>query len=215
MNFSLNTILYLIICIILVYELYKSNLTMNKLYIFSSLCLVGILISKNIYITLIIALLLTYILDTLIDSNPENKITTVEGMQNRNKKKNKKIDKKTKELTHLMGDISSLLKDIKINKKEISEPYSKSKKYHIDKQKTKEKVYNTMNKKQKAGLKKDTLELINTQKELISTMKEMGPVLSQGKNIMKTFDQYFGNNSQSESDIKNVMDRMKNMNFIK
>ena len=69
-----------------------------------------------------------------------------------------------------------------------------------------------MNKKQKSGLQKDTLELINTQKELMNTMKEMGPVLSQGKNIMKTFDQYFGGKDKN-NDLSNIMDRMKKMNI--
>lgn len=219
MDLSLNIILYLIICLILVYELYKSKITILKLYIFSSICIVGILISKNIYFTIIIALLSTYILDTLIDSNTNNSAgatITIESMQNKKGKNNKKIKQKSKELNYLMGDISGLLKDIKLNTKEVSEPYSKSNKYYIDKEKTKKNVYKKMNKKQKSGLQKDTLELINTQKELMNTMKEMGPVLSQGKNIMKTFDQYFGSKDTGkgkDNDLSYIMDRMKKMNI--
>ena len=216
MDLSLNIILYFVICIILVYELYRSKLTIHKLYIFTSICVVGILISKNIYFTIILALLATYIIDTLIDSNTDN-VISVEHMQNKKGKKRmskKKIQEKSKELNHIMGDISGLLKDIKLNKKEVSAPYSKSKKYYIDKDKTKQNVYKKMNKKQKAGLQKDTLELINTQKELMNTMKEMGPVLSQGKNIMKTFDQYFGSKDKDKNnDLSYIMDRMKKMNI--
>ena len=214
MNFNLNAVLYILISITIIYELYKSTFSMHKLYILTSVIIVGILITKNIYFSILIGLLLTYIIDTLIDSNNtkiKNTITTVEGMQNRKKgKNNKKIKKKTKELNHLMADISGLLKDIKLNKNEANEPFSKSNEFFIDKKKTKEDLYNNMNTQQKKGLKKDTLELINTQKQLIETMKEMGPVLSQGKNIMQSFDQYFGKNDKNQ-DISVLMKRMKDM----
>ena len=42
------------------------------------------------------------------------------------------------------------------------------------------------------GLNSDTRELLETQKNLMNTLKEMGPVLTQGKDIMNTFNKYFG-----------------------
>lgn len=214
MDFDINAVLYISICSIILYELYRAKPGITTVYIFTAICIVGLLITKDIYPTILLALLLTYILDTLIDSGSVQSEYMIEGMKNRRKAKNsKKLDKKSKELSHLMGDISGMLKDIKLNKKEAFEPYSKSKKYHIDKRETKRTLYNKMNKKQKSGLKKDTEELINTQKELINTMKEMGPVLSQGKNIMKTFDQYFGEKDKKNNDLSYIMDRMKTMNF--
>ena len=53
-------------------------------------------------------------------------------------------------------------------------------------------VYRSLDPEQAKGLNSDTRELLETQKNLMNTLKEMGPVLTQGKDIMTTFNKYFG-----------------------
>ena len=53
-------------------------------------------------------------------------------------------------------------------------------------------VYRSLDPDQAKGLNSDTKELLETQKNLMNTLKEMGPVLTQGKDIMNTFNKYFG-----------------------
>lgn len=53
-------------------------------------------------------------------------------------------------------------------------------------------LYNSLDSDSAKGLNADTKELLETQKNLMNTIKQMGPVLSQGRDIMSTFDKYFG-----------------------
>ena len=48
-----------------------------------------------------------------------------------------------------------------------------------------------MSKKQVEGLKSDTKELLTVQKELMETLQNMGPALSNSKQILETFREYF------------------------
>ena len=51
------------------------------------------------------------------------------------------------------------------------------------------------------GLNEDTKQLIKTQQTLLETLKTMGPAIKDGKNVLDTFKNYFG----SDSDIGNVL----------
>ena len=53
-------------------------------------------------------------------------------------------------------------------------------------------VYRSLDPEQSKGMNSDTKELLETQKNLMNTLKNMGPVLTQGKDIMNTFNKYFG-----------------------
>jgi len=55
--------------------------------------------------------------------------------------------------------------------------------------------YKTLTPNQIKGLNHDTQELINTQKSLIETLNNMGPALKDGKNILDTFKNYFGDDT--------------------
>ena len=55
--------------------------------------------------------------------------------------------------------------------------------------------YKTLTPEQIKGLNHDTQELINTQKSLIETLNNMGPALKDGKNILDTFKNYFGDDT--------------------
>jgi hypothetical protein len=44
---------------------------------------------------------------------------------------------------------------------------------------------------------KDTQELINTQKQLMSTLNTLKPLITDGKQMMDTFQNYFGGNGSA------------------
>jgi hypothetical protein len=57
-------------------------------------------------------------------------------------------------------------------------------------------IYKSLTPKQLHGLNKDTQSLISTQKQLIETLNNMGPALKDGKQILDTFKNYFGQDNQ-------------------
>lgn len=65
--------------------------------------------------------------------------------------------------------------------------------------------YQSLSKKQVRGLNKDTQNLIKTQRNLIETLNNMGPALKDGRQILDTFKNYFGN----EADIGKAMTTFK------
>ena len=65
--------------------------------------------------------------------------------------------------------------------------------------------YQSLSKKQVRGLNKDTQNLIETQRNLIETLNNMGPALKDGRQILDTFKNYFGN----EADIGKAMTTFK------
>ena len=78
--------------------------------------------------------------------------------------------------------------------------------------------YKSLTPKQVKGLNKDTQNLIKTQRELIETLKNMGPALKDGKEILDTFKNYFGDDQDiyiTNEIIHNpqVNDRLHEMNI--
>ena len=65
--------------------------------------------------------------------------------------------------------------------------------------------YKSLSNKEIKGLNKDTQNLISTQKQLIETLKNMGPALKDGKQILDTFKNYFGD----EKDLGKLLKDMK------
>jgi hypothetical protein len=65
--------------------------------------------------------------------------------------------------------------------------------------------YQSLSKTQVRGLNKDTQNLIETQRNLIETLNNMGPALKDGRQILDTFKNYFGN----EADIGKAMTTFK------
>jgi hypothetical protein len=53
-------------------------------------------------------------------------------------------------------------------------------------------AYKSLKPDQISAMTKDTQELINTQKQLMSTLNTLKPLMSDGKQIMDTFQSYFG-----------------------
>ena len=89
----------------------------------------------------------------------------------------------------------------KKNKNEDVEANGDGEEYFIDKKETYLDTIKSLSPKQLKGLNDDTKNLISTQKQLLETLNQMGPALKDGKNILDTFKNYFGN----EKDLKKMM----------
>ena len=63
---------------------------------------------------------------------------------------------------------------------------------HIDAASTLVKAINSLNPEQITAMSKDTQQLIDTQKSLMSMLGNMKPMLNDGKDLMNTFHQMFG-----------------------
>lgn len=66
--------------------------------------------------------------------------------------------------------------------------------YHLDAGTTFLNAYKSLNPDQISAMTKDTQELIDTQKQLMSTLNTLKPLITDGKQMMDTFQSYFGGN---------------------
>jgi FtsZ-interacting cell division protein ZipA len=64
--------------------------------------------------------------------------------------------------------------------------------FHLDAGGTFLAAYKKLEPQQIASMTKDTRELIETQKQLMSTLATLKPLISDGKEMLKTFGDYFG-----------------------
>ena len=69
---------------------------------------------------------------------------------------------------------------------------------HVDNFSTFMETYKSLNPDQIETMTSDTQDLISTQQALMDTVKSMAPVISQGKEMMDTFKDYFGPNNTSD-----------------
>lgn len=67
--------------------------------------------------------------------------------------------------------------------------------YHLDAGTTFLNAYKSLKPDQLSAMSKDTMDLINTQKQLMTTLNTLKPLISDGKQMMDTFQNYFGGNS--------------------
>jgi len=64
--------------------------------------------------------------------------------------------------------------------------------FHLDAGTTFMNAYKSLKPDQIAAMTKDTQELMDTQKQLMATLNTLKPLMQDGKNMMNTFQSYFG-----------------------
>lgn len=142
---------------------------------------VGYSVTKNMVTSVSVGLILGAIFTSLTSVS---KNVNVENFKSGKSKKKRRHNKKRKE------DIDNLVD---------TEP-DDNEHFEIDGKTSFVENMKSLGKKETSQLKKDTRELLSVQKQLIETLKDMGPTLENGREIMATFQNYFGS------------DNMKNMN---
>lgn len=171
--------------------------------------LVGYAVTKDGILSIAIGLILGNIYVSL---NTVSKTNEVEGFKSTNKKSVKiKLTKKEKK------DEKKLKKEDRVPKELIDEDEEEEEELDIedelDDENTEEfqldtkgsfyENYKSLTPKQVKGLNKDTKALINTQKQLIETLNNMGPALKDGRQILDSFKNYFGNEADLGKALKN------------
>ena len=184
LNSSLLLIIGLIAGILLFPKLNK--LSTGILFILSFM---GYGITKRINISIPIAIIITYVLVLL---NTENNSEIQEQFKNKKKqkktsknfkKKSKKSKKSKKKNEYFGDDRDELNEDIKEDDGE---------EHFFDSKASFAENYKSLSPSQVKGLNKDTRDLIKTQKSLLETLKTMGPAIKDGKNVLDSFKNYFG-----------------------
>lgn len=75
---------------------------------------------------------------------------------------------------------------------EIASAEKPGEEFHLDAGGSFLAAYKKLQPEQIASMTKDTRELIETQKQLMSTLATLKPLISDGKEMLKTFSDYFG-----------------------
>ena len=91
----------------------------------------------------------------------------------------------------ILGSLYSLFVNNKETFKTQKKQKTKKESFKLDKKGSFYENYKALSKKQVEGLKSDTKELLTVQKELMETLQNMGPALSNSKQILETFREYF------------------------
>lgn len=171
---KLNNTIIIILTIITGYLLIPHLSSMSGLLLVI-LMLIGYGITKDYIISIFIATIITYVL-VLLNTKKEKNNSIIEKFKG--KKKKAKKDKK-KKIENVEDD------DI---------PIFDSKNSFLSN-------FKSLTPSQIKGLNEDTKQLIKTQQTLLETLKTMGPAIKDGKNVLDTFKNYFG----SDSDIGKVL----------
>ena len=123
--------------------------------------------------------------DTEGETEPE---VPVEGMDQKKKsKKNPPPDN---------GDRGEFLQ---LGKKYKLPSESDDKDFHLDAGSTFLNAYKSLKPDQLAAMTKDTQDLMDTQKQLMSTLQTLKPLIMDGKEMMSTFQTYFGASGAAEA----------------
>ena len=115
----------------------------------------------------------------------EEKFANYEGFADAGEKKKKKKRKP-------LPDHGKRAEMFQLGKKYKMPSESDDAEFHLDAGTTFMNAYKSLKPDQISAMTKDTQELINTQKQLMSTLHTLKPLISDGKQMMDTFQGYFG-----------------------
>jgi hypothetical protein len=207
---TINHILYVITFLAILAYMLKINRAVYYL-IFTSMIVVFYMISRQLNASICIAGIITALIYVFVDRQPLKKRKSMllmehyadagssstsieprdESKPEKPTRKSSKKSKKSKAKAEAEAEQENF-KDDTENEQETFEPISDNK---IDEKSSYLEMFKSLKPNEVAGLNKDTQELMATQKQLMETLQNMGPALKEGKNILDTFKNYFGDTS--------------------
>jgi hypothetical protein len=172
---DINNVLYIITFLAIFVYLLKIN---NVIYylIFTSMIVVLYMVSKDLRISISVSGVTTALIYIFLDKQPLKKRKSMLNVEHYSSKTKSSKKKETKEE----------------DEEEEFEPNVNNK---IDTKSSFMETLKSLNPTEVSGLKKETVELMQTQKQLIETLQSMGPALKEGKTILDTFKNYFNDSS--------------------
>ena len=121
------------------------------------------------------------------DDDEEDEDSATEGFESGPSKKKKKSKKVAPP-----PDNGSRAEALELGKKYNMPSEDDDEDYHLDAGTTFMNAYKSLKPDQISAMTKDTQELIATQKQLMSTLTTLKPLITDGKQMMDTFQNYFG-----------------------
>jgi hypothetical protein len=109
----------------------------------------------------------------------------------------KKPQKTQKTKTPPPPDNGDRAEFLELGKKYKIPSESDDKDFHLDAGSTFLNAYKSLKPDQLASMTKDTQDLMQTQKQLMSTLQTLKPLIMDGKEMMNTFQSYFGSSGTS------------------
>jgi hypothetical protein len=204
---TINHILYIITFLAILAYMLKINRAVYYL-IFTSMIVVFYMISRQLNASICIAGIITALIYVFVDRQPlkkrksmllmehyEDAGTSIEPRDESKpiKKSSKKTAKaKSKPKAKAAKAQENFKDDEDEDDQETFEPVVHDK---INEKASYLEMFKSLKPTEVAGLNKDTQELMATQKQLMETLQNMGPALKEGKNILDTFKNYFGDTS--------------------
>lgn len=210
---TINHILYVITFLAILAYMLKINRAVYYL-IFTSMIVVFYMISRQLNASICIAGIITALIYVFVDRQPLKKRKSMLLMEHYEdvgtsieprdeSKPAKKSSKKSAKAKAAKAKATKATKAAKAqenfkdddeaeDEQETFEPVSDNK---IDEKSSYLEMFKSLKPTEVAGLNKDTQELMATQKQLMETLQNMGPALKEGKNILDTFKNYFGDTS--------------------
>lgn len=202
---TINHILYVITFLAILAYMLKINRAVYYL-IFTSMIVVFYMISRELNTSICIAGIITALIYVFVDRQPLKKRKSMLLMEHyadagiepydeskpdtQNKPEKPKKSKKSKEKAKATAKVSQ--ENFDDDDVETFEPVGDNK---INEKSSYLQMFKSLKPNEVAGLNTDTKELMATQKQLMETLQNMGPALKEGKNILDTFKNYFGDTS--------------------
>jgi hypothetical protein len=204
---TINHILYVITFLAILAYMLKINRAVYYL-IFTSMIVVFYMISRQLNASICIAGIITALIYVFIDRQPLKKRKSmllmehyadagsagksIEPRDESKPPKKSKSKSKVAKVAKAAKAQENFKDDVDENEQETFEPVSDNK---IDEKSSYLEMFKSLKPNEVTGLNKDTQELMATQKQLMETLQNMGPALKEGKNILDTFKNYFGDTS--------------------
>ncbi len=176
-----------------VYLFYKGQLAMIGLGIGSGLITYAIS-GKNLLGSILVGLLVALVafnVRKVEHFEDKKEISAEQNSETATEEKKESVDgfSKSKEAPPNNGERAEFFE---LGKKYKLPSESDDKGFHLDAGTTFLNAYKSLKPDQIASMTKDTQELMETQKQLMSTLNTLKPLMQDGKEMMNTFQSYFG-----------------------
>lgn len=181
MELTINHILYIIVFLAVFVYLLKINRAIYY-FIMSCLLMIFFLVSGDLTMSIAVSGVVTALIFIFIDKEPLKKRKSMLLMEHMENKKKAKKTEKDEEEEETNGD--------------------ETEEFTLDAKNSYLNLMNSLKPDELSALTSNTQELIKTQKTLMETLQNMGPALQEGKNILSTFKDYFGDENSMKDLLK-------------
>lgn len=186
----------------LVLSLYKRRT--SAIFVNIACVAVVAVLSGSIAIALLLGIVL-FVVDYFVNlqdplesfENPEEEEEeTTEATETAEAFESKKPARKAKKAAKaVLPDNGERAEFLELGKKYKLPSENDDKDFHLDAGSTFMNAYKSLKPDQLAAMTKDTQDLMQTQKQLMSTLQTLKPLIMDGKEMMNTFQSYFGSGS--------------------